>query len=128
MKQSRILDSAIFDQVAAVIGSGDAAKLCDRLGGTCIYVPASVGTNHPITLAIGAAAAKLLCEHFTGEQLQLPKAWHRKRRVLELAAQQDPKLTLAEIALATDYSQRHVIRILADSKEDDGQLDLFADL
>ncbi len=125
MKPSRILDSAIFDQVAAVIGSGDAVRLCERLGGTPLYVPASVGVNHPISIAIGAAAAKLLCEHFKGEQLQLPKAWHRKRRVMELAAQ-EPKLTLAEIALATDYTQRHVIRILAESKEDDGQLDLFA--
>ncbi len=125
MKPERLLDSSIFDEVAAVIGSEDARRLCDRLGGTQLYVPAAAGHNHPITAAIGAKAAKLLCEHFVGSILTLPKAHHRRQRVIELAARGD--MTLGEIALATDYHQRQVSRILADEKDSDGQLDLFRD-
>jgi hypothetical protein len=125
MRESRILDSSIFDLIAQVIGSADARRLCNKLGGTHLYVPAAPGPNHPLVIAIGPGPAKLMAEHFTGDTLQLPKAHHRRRRVLELAA--DPNLSLRDIALATDYSQRHVIRILAESR-DDRQGELFPDL
>lgn len=123
MTASRLLDSAIFDEIAAAIGSEDARRLCARLGGTQLYVPASVGHNHPIAAAIGPKAAKLLCAHFVGNMLPLPKAHHRKARVIALAAAGG--MTIREIALATDYTDRHVYNILAESREDDGQLELF---
>ncbi|QUM72203.1 hypothetical protein [Sphingopyxis granuli] len=108
-----------------MIGSADAARLCDKLGGTHLYIPASPGPNHPLVIAIGPKAAQLMADRFTSETLQLPKAYHRRRLVLQLA--EDPKLTLRDIALATDYSERHVIRIIAEQR-DDRQGELFPDL
>lgn len=129
MAASRILDSAIFDQVAAVIGSGDALKLCARFGGTDLYVPHEVGQGHPIVAAIGIDAARLLSRNFTGETLGLPNLSHkremvrRRRRVLELAAAGE--MTARQIALATGYTERHVRNITGDSRDDPDQFRLL---
>lgn len=129
MHESRILDSAIFDQVAAVIGSGDALKLCNRFGGTALYIPHSVDERHAIAIAIGIDAAKLLSANFTGETLALPNVSRRRemlvrrRRVLELAARGD--MTAKDIALATGYTERHVHNITGESGGDPRQFKLF---
>lgn len=119
MHQSRIFNSAIFDEVAAVIGSGPAAKLCDRFGGTSLYVPRVASNNHEITLVIGAELAEAFCRRFAGENLLLPKAYHRKQRAIALL--KEGKLSIKAIALATDYTERHVHNINAEIREDDGQ-------
>jgi len=123
MQYSRIFNSAIFDEVAAVIGSGPTAKLCDRFGGTSLYIPRSAANNHEITLVIGPDLTAVLCERFAGENLQLPKAFHRKQRAIELL--KEGKLSIKAIALATDYSERHVHNIKVESQEDDGQGNLL---
>ncbi len=118
--------SSIFDEIAEVIGEAAARDLCNHLGGTTVYVPAQIGPHHPVCVAIGSKAAKSFADHFKGAHLQLPKAYLRRQRVLELRATTD--MTIREIALATDYTERHVYDILAGQREDDGQLDLFRDL
>lgn len=129
MQESPILDSAIFDQVAAVIGSGDALRLCARFGGTALYVPHNMAADHPIAAAIGAAAAQLLAARFTGETLPLPNVSRRReilarrRRVLELAAL--GTMTAKQIALATGYTERHVHNITGESGGDPRQIKLF---
>lgn len=123
MHQSRIFNSAIFDEVAAVIGSGPTAKLCDRFGGTSLYIPRSAANNHEITLVIGPDLTAVLCERFAGENLQLPKAYHRRQRAIALL--KEGKLSIKAIALATDYSERHVHNIKVESQEDDGQGNLL---
>lgn len=129
MSRSRILDSAIFDQVAAVIGSADALKLCARFGGTDLYVPHAVSPEHPIVLTVGLDAARLLSANFTGETLGLPNLSHRRevtrrrRQVLDLFAA--GKMTARQIALATGYTERHVRNITGDSREDPDQFQLL---
>ena len=129
MHESRILDSAIFDQVAAVIGSGDALKLCNRFGGTALYIPHAIDERHAIAIAIGLDAAKLLSANFTGETLALPNVSRRRemlvkrRRVLELAARGD--MTAKQIALDVGYTERHVHNITGESGGDPRQFKLF---
>ncbi|MCM3419034.1 hypothetical protein [Sphingopyxis alaskensis] len=123
MGHPRAFNSAIFDEVAAVIGSGPATKLCDRFGGTNLYIPRAAANNHEITLVIGAELAQLLCDRFAGSDLLLPKAYHRKQRAIELL--KEGKLSIRAIALATDYTERHVHNIKAESMEDDGQGNLL---
>ena len=118
--------SSTFEEISEVIGEAGARALCDHLGGTTLYIPAAIGHNHPVTAAIGAGLARKLADHFRGSHLQLPKAFLRRQRVIELKRSTD--MTIREIALATDYSERHVYDILASTREDDGQLDLFRDL
>jgi len=115
--------SSTFSEIAEVIGEAAARTLCEHLGGTTLYVPAQIGTHHPVTAAIGAKAAKIFADHFRGSHLQLPKAFLRRQRVMEL--KRTTEMTVKEIALATDYTERHVYDILAGEREDDGQLDLF---
>lgn len=129
MQESRILDSSIFDEIAAVIGSGDALKLCDRFGGTVVYVPNVAHENHPIVEAIGLDAARLLSGTFGSMKLPLPNISRRRemiarrRRVIELAA--GGKMTAKEIALATGYTERHVHNITGESLGDPRQFKLF---
>jgi AraC-like DNA-binding protein len=129
MKQSRILDSAIFDQVAAVIGSDLALQLCARFGGTALYVPHKATAEHPIADAVGLDAAKLLSKEFTGETLTLPNITRQRemvlkhRRVRELAAQGN--MTAKQIAIATGYTERHVHNITGESGDDPRQFKLF---
>lgn len=120
---AQLFASSTFSEIAEVIGDAAARTLCEHLGGTTLYVPAQIGHNHPVCVAVGFKAARTFAEHFRGSHLQLPKAYLRRQRVLEL--RQTTDMTVREIALATDYTERHVYEILAGEREDDGQLDLF---
>jgi hypothetical protein len=128
MPLRRAYSSETFAEIAEVIGEAGARLLCDHLGGTTIYVPAQIGHHHPIGVAIGAQLAKMLATHFCGSHLQLPKAYLRRGKVLELKAQ--TQMTVAEIALACDYCERQIYNILADAGggadgDDTAQMDLF---
>ncbi len=118
-------DNSTFREIADVIGEAAAHTLCRHLGGTTLYVPARIGPHHPVAAAIGSVSAQQLADHFRGSHLLLPKAFLRRTRVLELA--RSTQMTVREIALATDYTERHVYAILEQARRDDRQLDLFAD-
>lgn len=117
-----LADRPLFQEIAELIGEAAAQKLCAQLGGIQLYVPKQIGHNHPIAAAIGMGNAAKMAERFGGEALPLPKAHNRRARVLELRAQGD--MTIQQIALATDYSERHVYDIL-NSPVDDRQMSLF---
>lgn len=118
--------SAVFEDVAGVIGTPATHALCERFGGTRLYIPRHISNNHPIAVVIGLPSANALAGWAGGTNLDLPKAHLRRQQVIELAKQGN--MTAGEIALATDYTDRHVRHILASVREDDGQLDLFKDL
>jgi hypothetical protein len=122
MNAPRALNSVIFDQIAGVIGSEAAHALCARFGGTELYVPKTMTAGHRIARAIGFESATILSKHFTGEELVIPKQPRRRARVLELYRRGG--MTRAQIALATDFTERHVNSIIAKSR-DDRQGDLF---
>lgn len=113
--------SDIFWSVAAVIGESAAEELCRKLGGARLYIPGTIGAHHPITVAIGAENAAKIAEHFHRTILALPKGLSRRERVLEYRRTTD--MTVQEIALATDYTEAGVYKILAEERG--GQLDLF---
>ncbi|QPT08605.1 hypothetical protein [Sphingomonas paucimobilis] len=113
-----------IEDVIHVIGSKNFMKLCEALGGTNVYVPKVISPNNVIRAAIGEKAAGLLSEYFSSTVLRLPKAHTRRQKVIELAL--SGQMTVAEAALACDYSERRVYQLLAAQKKDDNQLDLFA--
>lgn len=114
-------DSRYFQEVAGVIGVEATEKLCRALGGAQIYVPATIGPNHPIFVAIGAEMAARIADHFHRTVLKLPKGLSRRERVI--AFRRDTDMTIQEIALATDYTEAGVYKILAEERG--GQMDLF---
>ncbi|EQB32025.1 hypothetical protein [Sphingobium ummariense] len=113
--------SDIFQAVADVIGVEATEKLCRALGGTRLYVPATIGAHHPIAVAVGPESAAKIADHFHRTVLALPKGLSRRERVLEL--RRTTEMTVQEIALATDYTEAGVYKILAEERG--GQLDLF---
>lgn len=113
--------SEIFQSLADVIGIEGAEKLCAQLGGATMYVPATIGAHHPISVAIGAELAAKIAEHFHRTRIAIPKGLSRRQRVLEFRRTTD--MTVQEIALACDYTEAGVYKILADDRG--GQLDLF---
>ena len=122
--QSRLSASAErIEEVAQTIGQPSLTRLCELFGGTRIYVPRNYSPKHPVAVAIGMKAAVMLAEHFYATTIDLPKAHARRHRVLELA--KSGEMTIAEAALACDYTERRVYQLLAAEKTDDGQLDLF---
>lgn len=118
-----------LEEVAQLIGQVNLRELIKRMGGTRIYVPAQIGHNHPIAATIGMKASALLAEHYSGTTLELPKAHLRRERVLEMAL--SGQMTIAEAAIACDYTERRVYQLLDEAKRkagdgSDDQLDMFA--
>lgn len=116
-------DEAMAELVGA-IGADAARQLARRFGGTALYVPRAIGDHHPICAALGRAAADQLAAWAGGGTIAVPKQAERRARVLEL--RQGRPLTIAQIARETDYSERHVYRLLA-ADADDRQPGLFDD-
>ena len=104
-----------FAEIADVIGEADAHRLCEHLGGGSWYVPRRISPRHPFAEVIGTAKAQALADAFVGTQLDLPKAHTRRQRAIEMAERGG--LSQRDIALATDYTQRHIRNILADHRE-----------
>ena len=124
MHQQRF-NSSVFNEIADTLGEAKAAELCRHLGGVKIYVPQTIDANHPIAKAIGMEAAQTLAYYHHRTAFTLPKSYNRRARVLELWERGG--MSQKEIALATEYSERHVGTIIAQHNAaiDDGQLDLF---
>lgn len=114
-------DGRQFADIAEVIGEVATMQLCEHFGGVRFYVPRHIAPNNKIALVIGRSAADKLAEYFHGTDIDLPKAYLGRQRVVELKAQ---GYNAREIALATGYTDRHVRHILADDRENDGQLSL----
>ncbi|WP_066667094.1 MULTISPECIES: hypothetical protein [unclassified Sphingomonas] len=115
----------VRDQLIELIGEDATKRLIEALGGTRIYVPRRIGASHPIAEVIGMRAAAQIAESHAGEMLDLPKAHLRKAKAIELAL--SGQMTANEVARTTDYSRRHVFRLMKAARDDD-QLELFPGL
>lgn len=114
-KPRRIPGSDAMDELVQAIGEDAARDLARRFGGTSLYVPRSIGEHHPIAVAIGADNAARLSNWSGGSALSIPKQPEKRQRVLDLRAR---ALTVTEIARETDYSERHVYRLLRQRERD----------
>lgn len=108
-------------ELASAIGEDAARLLARRFGGTTVYVPHTVGEHHYLRVVLGDEAVARLVKWGGGSRINVPKQAERRARVREL--HRAGALTIARIAIETDYSERHVYRLL--SEADDRQADLF---
>ena len=102
-----------LDDLRAIIGESATRTLCDRLGGTSVYVPAYPTAGTILALAIGHAAAARLCDAYAGEYLNLPsrQAIDSARRRSEVLYDLRRGLSSAEVARRHGISARHVRNI-----------------
>lgn len=114
--------SRVLDDVAEVIGIDAATALARRFGGQRIYVPRDMGEHHPIAVAVGLDAARLLAEFYQTTELFIPIRARHVSLVHELA-RLDPPPTRAQIADRVGITERQVYRLLAN--DDQRQGDLF---
>ena len=108
--------------IADSIGEELALKLAAHFGGTRLYVPRHVGEHHPISAALGPADAERIAAWAGGGCIDVPKQAARRQRVSQLHSR--GTLTIAQIALETSYTERHVYRLLKTDR-DTAQLSLF---
>lgn len=117
-------DTSEFSAVAELIGDDAARVLAQRLGGTYLYVPKTPGPDHPIALLLGQTTAQRLAEHFCGDTILVPRGRRTGNRARVIELRQSTQMTITQIALATGYHVRQVLRILAE-EDHKRQLDLF---
>ncbi|MEZ5743415.1 MAG: hypothetical protein R3D89_06740 [Sphingomonadaceae bacterium] len=122
MNERAIPGSDALAELSEALGEADAIALATRFGGTRLYVPKSIGDNHPICAALGRATADRLADWAGGGSIDVPKQAAKRLRVQNLRSR--GALTIAQIALETSYSERHVYRILQE-QADDRQGSLF---
>ena len=108
--------------IAGAIGHDAARKLTASFGGTRLYVPRQIGDHHPICVALGREGADRLADYCGGSPLSIPKQAARRERARQLLTGRS--LTIAQIAVETDYSERHIYRMQREA-EDDRQPRLF---
>ncbi|MFZ5744822.1 MAG: hypothetical protein ACOY7T_10150 [Pseudomonadota bacterium] len=131
MTKPSIAGAEAFAEIVQAIGSGNAAALASTFGGTSVYVPRCIPSNHDLCRALGPEIAALLAHFYGGTRLNVPKRPACRARVRQLKRQ--GALTIAAIARETGYSERQVYRILSEADDDnsaacameDRQLPLF---
>jgi hypothetical protein len=102
-----------YNRLAQCVGEAAARELCERLGGTSVYVGVSPRSDSRLTLAIGHEAAHRLASTYGGESILIPsrealRTHDRRAAVLQaLATGQTP----ADIAVTHGLTERHVRRI-----------------
>lgn len=101
-----------LDEIAQVIGQEAVDLLIERMGGTKTYIPRTIGVHSPIAVIIGSRRAAKLAEFFHMRWLDLPKAHLRRQRALETALDLPDGMTLKDVALAFDYTERGLYKIL----------------
>lgn len=112
----------LLAEVEEVVGRDAAIKFATACGGTRIYMPVSVTSEHWLVEAIGINAAEKLAKHFSfgrrGIRLDIPMM----PRALQVHILTEAGSSSREIALKlgihqrTVHSRRRAIRIAAQSK------------
>ncbi|NVJ90860.1 MAG: helix-turn-helix domain-containing protein [Methylocystaceae bacterium] len=119
-----------LEEVVDLCGIDAAKELVAVWGGVKIYIPRS-GSNAFMD-EVTTKTCNLLCEHFTGEYLDVPKSVTgdpgETRRLAKVLVQDG--MSISEVARKLDVTERHIYRLLQNAnikkkkKVDDIQLDL----
>lgn len=112
-------------ELAEAIGDELANRLADHFGGTRQYVPRTIGEHHPLAVALGVDGAAHLAAWAGGGSIDIPKKNKRRQEALTLLSR--GALTIAQVAVQTSYTERHVYRIQK-AERDNSQPSLFDNL
>ncbi len=98
-------------EVMEALGEDRYGLLLEKFGGSRLYIPATAGAHHPLTVQLGQATADLLCSRFAGDTLELPMQVKKRASIAaDLAAGMRP----IPIARKYNCSVRHVPYIQAE--------------
>lgn len=120
--QVEVIDQTLLPhslrKLSNLIGLQAALKLTSHYPGVSLYIPTTATTNHVISQTIGITAFKLLIEHYQHSTITLPKldSIHRQLKHQILIELKNSGESNRSIALKTNYSQRHVERLISSYK------------
>jgi hypothetical protein len=99
-----------LSRLVHLIGEASVAVLCERLGGTRVYVPACPSSASRLVLAIGHAPAARLCDAMPGTYLDVPSrlSLDRSRRRAAVRYDLARGLSPAEVAARHGLTTQHV--------------------
>lgn len=114
--------SAVADEMAEIIGVEAVTVLCDAFPGLPLYVPDQ--PTHRLVALIGSDQAALLCRHYSGCSVVMPRltvarAQQKHRLIREDRAR---GLSASQLARKYGYGLRHIWNVLAGSDETDRNL------
>jgi len=117
-----------MQQLAKQIGLAEMLALVEKFPGIKIFIPKKASESHQLAQVIGFRSMQMLCARYGNDYLVVPKLDRilqqiRNQMVRELRAQ---NLSVRDIALALNYHERHVRRILQGDVRNNN-FDMFAD-
>lgn len=103
-----------LQEIADVVGVDDALKLSEKLGGLRFTIPTSttLGKDHPITKAIGAASANKLVSAFCSTRIEISIYARKLARNAEIRKAHAGGESVSAIAIRLHKSERQIRRIL----------------
>jgi len=119
---------ATLREIAALVGIPAAMTLVRELGGTRLYVPATLGEDHLLTRLVGLDAAQRLVAHYqVGMYIDVPLALAATRQARNKVIRARARRGATAPALAREWrtTERHIRRILAGDDSPDEQIGLF---
>lgn len=99
-----------IDDLRAIIGDAATDTLCERLGGTRVYVPAIPTAGSRLVLAIGHGPVARLCDAMAGDSLHIPSRLSADRVRRRSAVRYDLArgLSPSEVATRHGLTVQHV--------------------
>lgn len=109
-------------EVLELVGLAGVMLLVERFGGVRIFIPKQVGREHVLVWTLGWEMARLLCRHFGGETINVPRASRAMQslRNRHLVARHRQGATVRELAQSSGLTERRVYAILAQFSRSDG--------
>lgn len=104
-----------IEDLCTIIGVQAAETLCERLGGTRVYIPVAPVAGSRLVLAIGHGPVARLCDAMPGEVMRLPSRLSQDRRARREAILYDLRRgqPVNEIASRHGVTDSHVWAIKA---------------
>ena len=100
-----------FGNLQDVIGEDMARVLCQTRGGVTIYVPKTARQEHELTRYIGMTGLRSLSAVYGGEVIVVPNYRRGKPRKAEIIRLLERGLSMRDIALQLDVTERYVEHI-----------------
>lgn len=102
-------------EVAEVIGLPATRKLVETHGGTRVFVPRRLKTQHKLANLLGFEKARRLSAHFGGESLNIARAAsiHRAKRNVNIVRCYDAGRRVPSLAQEHGLTERQIYTILS---------------
>lgn len=107
---------SLFAQIERSIGDDAANKLIADFGGRRLYIPVAPAPGDRVTSSIGLVAALAMARTFGGDRLLVPVTSDHARRRAKIFAMRVQNISIARIARQLRCSERHVYKVLAESR------------